>query len=126
MSLNTNRDNDVLDEPLDDVDAITDDNEDNLIYKINLNADNHRLCVAIFDHYAVLGKLDASLAKKLLTATEAPHLDTTSLMAKLDDVAKTIDLHVSTKLANKLKTHFMEQLDHGSEKELHPKIKLPR
>ena len=35
-------------------------------------------------------------------ATEAPHLDTKSLVAKLGDVAKTIDLDVSTILAEQI------------------------
>ena len=46
-----------------------------------------------------MGKTDASLAKKPLTATEAPHLDTKSLIAKLHEVAKPFDLDVSTLLA---------------------------
>ena len=79
-SLNTNEDDDALDELPDDVDAITDDDEDNLIYEINLHADNYRLCKAEASHDAFLGKIDASLAKKPLTATEAPHLDTKSLL----------------------------------------------
>ena len=49
------------------------------------------------------GNVDASLAKKPLTVTEAPHLDTKSLMAKLDDFAKTVDLDVSTILAEQIK-----------------------
>ena len=48
-------------------------------------------------------KIDASLAKKPLTATETPHLDTKSVFAKLDDVAKTINLDVSTILAEQIK-----------------------
>ena len=50
-----------------------------------------------------MGKIDASLAKKPLTTTEAPHLSTKSLIAKLDEVAKTIDLDVSTILAEQIK-----------------------
>ena len=98
-SVDTNDDDDELDDFPDDVDAITDDDGDNLIFKINPNADNHRLCKSKAAHDSVLGKSDASLAKKPLTATEAPHLDTKSLIAKLDEVAKTIDLDVSTILA---------------------------
>ena len=42
--LNTNEDDDALDEFSDDADAITDDDdEDNLICEINLNADKYRL-----------------------------------------------------------------------------------
>ena len=41
-SLNNNEDNNVLDELPDDVDAITDDDEDNPKYEININAHNYR------------------------------------------------------------------------------------
>ena len=102
-SLNTNGDADPLDEISDDADAITDDNEDNFIYGINLNANNHRPCKAKAAHDAVLGKIDASLVKKTLTDIKAPHLDTTSLLTKLDDVAKTVNLDVSTILAEQIK-----------------------
>ena len=73
------------------------------MYEINVHAGHYRLCKAKAAHDAVFGKIDASLAKKPLTATEAPHLDTKSLIAKLDDVAKTIDLDVSTILAEQIK-----------------------
>ena len=100
-SLNTNEDDDALAEPHDDDDnPIIDDDEDNFIGEINTHADRYRLCKAKAAHDAVLGKIDASSAKKPLTATEAPHLDTKSFIAKLDEVAKTIDLDVSTILAN--------------------------
>ena len=98
-SLNTNEDDDVLDEFPDDVDTITADDEDNLICEINTHVDQYGLCKAKAAHDAVLGKIDASLAKKPLTVNEAPHLDTKSLIAKLDEVAKTIDLDVSTIMA---------------------------
>ena len=61
------------------------------------------MCKAKAAHDAVFGKIDVSLAKKPLTATEAPHLDTKSLIVKLDDVAKTVDLDVSTFLAEQIK-----------------------
>ena len=97
--MNTNEDDDTLDESHDDDndDAKTDDDEDNLICGKNSHADHYRLCKAKAAHDAVLGKFHASLAKKPLADTEAPHLDTKVLNAKLDDVAKTIDLDVSTK-----------------------------
>ena len=99
-SLNTNEDDDVLDHPPNDVDLITADEEDNLKCEINTH---YRLCKAKGAHDAVLGKLDASLAKKPLTASEAPQLDTKSLAAKLDEVAKTVDLDVSTILAEQIR-----------------------
>ena len=61
------------------------------------------MCKAKAAHDAVLGKKDASLAKKALTTNEAPHLDTKSSIAKLDDVTKTVDLDVSTILAEQIK-----------------------
>ena len=91
-----------MDEPTDDADAITNDDED-VICGINLNAHNYRLCKTEAAHDAVFGRIDSSLAKKTLTATEAPHLDTESLIDKLDDVAKTVDLDVSTILAEQIK-----------------------
>ena len=47
--------------------------------------------------------MDASLSKKTLIATEAPHLDTKALIVKLDDVAETVGLDVSTILAEQIK-----------------------
>ena len=95
-SLNTNEDDDALDE-------LPDDDEDNIICEINSSADNYRLCQAKAAHDAVLGKIDSSLAKKTLTATEAPHLDTKALFTELNDVAKTVYLDVSTILAEQMK-----------------------
>ena len=101
--LNTYEDDTAFDETYDNEDdASTDNDEDNLICEINTHADRYRLCKAKAAHDAVLGKIDASLAKKTLTVTEAPHLDTKPLIAKLDDVAKTVDLDVSTILAEQI------------------------
>ena len=103
-SLNNNENDDALAEPHDDDDnPIIFDDEDSFICEINTHADRYRLCKSKAAHDAVLGKIDASLAKKPLTATDAPHLDTKSLIAKLDDVAKAIDLDVSTILAEQIK-----------------------
>ena len=103
-SLKTNEHSNAFDETHNDEDgATTDGDEDNLICEIITHANHYRLCKAKAAHDAVLGKTDASLAKKPLTATEAPHLDTKSLIAKLDDVAKTVDLDVSTILAEQIK-----------------------
>ena len=102
--MNTNEDDNALDETQNGEDnATTDDDEDNLIYEINTNADHYRLCKAKPAHDAVLGKIDAASAKRPLTATEAPYLDTKALIAKVDEVAKTIDLDVSTILAEQIK-----------------------
>ena len=99
--MKTNEDDDALNEPHDD--AITDDDEDHLLCELNLHADYYRLCKDRATHDAVLGKIDASLTKKTLTANKVPHLNTKALIAKIDDVAKTIDLDVSTILAEQIK-----------------------
>ena len=71
-SLNTNEDDIAFGQTQDgEDDATTDDDEDNLICELNTNADHYRLCKAKSAHDAVLGKIDASLAEKPLTATEA-------------------------------------------------------
>ena len=92
-----------MDELPDDAEVVTEDDEDNLIYEINLHADNCRLCKAKAAHDAVLGKIVASLVRNTLTAVEALHLDTESLITTLDDVAKTVDLDVSMILAEQIK-----------------------
>ena len=125
-SLIINEEGDVLEDLPDVVDTITADDEDNLICEINTHADHNRLRKAKAAHDAVLGKSDASLVKKPLTVNEAPHLDTKSLIANLDEFAKIIDLEVSTILAEQIKDQCLEQLDHGSEKEFHPNLKLLR
>ena len=51
----------------------------------------------------MLGKTDAPLVKKFLTTSDAPYLDTKALIQKLDEVAKTVDLDVSTILEEQLK-----------------------
>ena len=128
-SLNTNEDgealNEIHDDDDDDDDAITDDYEDNLICEINRHADHYRLCKAKAPHNAVLGKIDASPAKKPLTASETPHLDTKSLIAKLDDVAKAIDLDVSTILAEQIKDPVLGTIRSWIRKGTSPKPKDP-
>ena len=98
-SSNKNEDANALNERHDDDEKITEGDKDNLLCEINTHTDSYRLCKAKPVHDAVLGKIDASPKKKPLIATEAPHLDTKSLTAKLDDIAKTVDLYVSTTLA---------------------------
>ena len=124
-SLNTNEDDDALDERPDDVDEITDDDEDNLKYEINTHADHYRLCKAKAAHDAVLRKIESSLGKKLLTATEAPHLDTKFLIAELGDVAKTIDLDVSTILAEQIKDSVLGTVRSWIRKRISPEPKAP-
>ena len=109
-SLNTNENDNALVELHDDADdwITDDDDENNLIFEINTHADHYRLYKDKAAHDAVLGKIDASLAKKPVTATEASHLDTKTLIAKLGEVAKTIDLDVSTILAEQIKDLVLE------------------
>ena len=124
-SLSTNEDDNTSDELLDDVNAITDDAEDDLICGINTHADHYRLCKAKAAQDAVLGKFDASLAKKPLTANEAPHLDTTSLIAKMNEVAKTIDLDVSTIVAEKTEDTVLGTVRSWFRKVISPESKTP-
>ena len=124
--LNTNEDNDYLNELNDDDDAIFDDDGDNLICEIKKHADHHRLCNSKAAHDSALGKIDASLAKKPLTATEAPHLNTKSLIAKLDDVAKTVDIVVSTSLAEQIEDPVLATVRSWLRKGILPDVKLPK
>ena len=125
-SLNTNEDDNAFDETHDDEDdASTDDHKDNLICEINTQADHYSLYKAKAAHDAVLGKFDTSLAKKPLTATEAPHLDIKSLIAKLDEIAKTIDLDVSTILAEQIKDPVLGTVRSWIRKGISPEPKTP-
>ena len=72
-----------------------------------------------------MGKVDTSLAKKPLTTNEAPHLDTKSLIAKLDDVAKTVDLDVSTILAEQIKDPVFGTVRSWIQKGIAPEAKSP-
>ena len=74
----------------------TDSEDDNIVCDISIQADQARLCQAKQAHDLVLGKTDASLVQKCLTVSDAPHLITKALIQKLDEVAKTVDLDVST------------------------------
>ena len=74
----------------------TDSEDDNIVCDISIQADQARLCKAKQAHDLVLGKTDSSLAKKFLTTSDARHLDTKTLIQKLDEVAKTVELDLST------------------------------
>ena len=125
FSLTKNEDGDALDELLDDADAITGDDQDKLVCELNLNADNYRLCKAEAAHDAVLGINDASLVTKTLRAMEALHLDTKSFYAKLDDIAETIDLDVSTIQAKLIKDSVLGTLWSWLREWLLPEAKSP-
>ena len=125
-SLNTSEDDNAFEETYDlEGDAAADDDEDNLICEMNTNADHYRLCKDKAAHDAVLGKIDASLAKEPLTANEAPHLDTKSLIATLDDVAKTVDLDVSTIQAEQIKDPVLGRVRSWIRKGHSPEPKTP-
>ena len=79
------------------------DDEGDQMFEVNINTDHYRLCKAKVAHDTVLGKFHTSLTKRALTATEAPHLDTKALIAKLDEVSKMVDLDVSNILAEQIK-----------------------
>ena len=89
--------------PNDQTEDDEEEDEDDHIFRRDTNIDHYRLCKAKTAHDSVLGKIDASLAKKSLTITEAPHLDTKALISKIDGVAKSVDLDVSTNLAEQIK-----------------------
>ena len=67
----------------------------------------------------MLGKLDTSLTKKTLTATEAPHLQTMALYTTLDKVSKTVDLDVSNILAEQIKGPVRGMYFPGGVKEIY-------
>ena len=124
--MNTTEDGDALAEPhADDDHPIMDDDEDNFICEINTHASRYRLCKAKAAHDAVLGKIDAFLAKKPLTATEAPHLDIKSLITNLDDVANTIDLDESTILAEQIEDPVLGTVRSWIRKGTSPEPKAP-
>ena len=125
-SLNTSEEDNAFEETYDHEDDATADNyEDNLVCEMNTHADHYRLCQAKAAHHVVLGKVDTSLAKKPLTVIEAPHLDTKSLIAKLDDVAKTVDLDISTILAEQIKDPVLGTVPSWIRKGISPEPKTP-
>ena len=80
----------------------TDSQDDKIVCDISIRADQARLCQAKQAHDLLLGKTDASLVKKFLTTSDAPHLNTKALIKKVDEVAKTVDLDVSTVLEEQM------------------------
>ena len=81
----------------------TDSEDDNTVCNISIQADQARLCQSKQAHNLVLGITDGPLVKKSLTTSDAPHLNTKELIQKLDKVAKTVDLDVSTILEEQMK-----------------------
>ena len=103
----------------------TDSKHDNIVCYISIQADKPRLCQAKQAHELVLGKTDASLVKKFLTTSDAPHLDTKALIQKLDKVAKTVDLDVSTILEEQMKHPVLGTVRSWVRKNTTPDIKSP-
>ena len=81
----------------------TDSEDDNIVCDLSIQADQARLCQAKQVHDLVLGKTDVLQANKCLSASDAPHLNTKALIQKLDEVAKTVDLDLSTILEEQMK-----------------------
>ena len=102
-SLNTDESDYTTKELPDDDKPNTDDDEYNLLCEINLNAEHYRLCKDKAAHDAVMRKTDVSPAMKTLTATEASHLNPKGVIKKLDEIAETVDLDVSTTLEEQFK-----------------------
>ena len=73
----------------------------------------------------VLEKTDASLAKKCLRFSDAPHLNTKALIQKLDEVAKTVDLDVSTILEEQMKDPVLGTVRSWIRKNTPPDAKAP-
>ena len=111
--------------PADQTQSEEEEDEDDHIFRVDTNIDHHRLCKAKTAHDFVLGKTDASLAKKPLTITEAPHLDTKALISKLDEVAKSVDLDVSTILAEQIKDPVLGTVRSWISKQITPNVKSP-
>ena len=103
----------------------TDSEDDNIICDISIQADQARTCQAKQAHELVLGKTDASLAKKCLMASGASHLNTKALIQKLDEVAKTVDLDVPTILAEQMKDPVLGTVRSWIRKTTPPDTKSP-
>ena len=74
----------------------------------------------------VLGKTDDSLVKKFLTTSDAPHLNTKAVIQKLDEVAKTVDLDVSTILEEQTKDPILGAVRSWICKNSPPDTKSPK
>ena len=102
-----------------------DSKDDNIVCDISFQADQARLWRAKQAHDLVLGKTDASLVKKFLSTSDAPHLDTKALIQKLDEIAKTVDLDVSTILEEQMKDPVLGTVRSWIRKNTPPDTKSP-
>ena len=73
----------------------------------------------------MLRKTDASLVKKFLITSDAPDLETKALIQKLDEVAKTVDLDVSTILEEQMKGPVLGTVRSWIRKNTSPDTKSP-
>ena len=103
----------------------TDSEDDNIVCDLSIQADQARLCQAKQAHDQVLGKTDALLAKKCLSASDAPHLNIKALIQKLDEVAKTADIDVSTILEEQMKDQVLGTVRSWISKNIPPDAKSP-
>ena len=103
----------------------TDSEDDNLVCDISIQAEKPRICPAKQAHELVLGQTDASLAKKLLTTSAAPHVDTKALIRKLGEVTKTVDIDVLTILAEQMKDPILGTVSSWIRKNTPLDTKLP-
>ena len=103
----------------------TDSEDSNVVCDISIQAEQARLCQAQQAHDLALGRTDASLVKKRLTASDTPHLNTKTLTQKLDEVAKTVDLDVSTILGEQMKDPVLGTVRSWIRKNTPPDTKLP-
>ena len=101
----------------------TDSEDDNIVCDICIQAEQARLCQTKQAHDLVFGKTDAPLAKKFLTTSDAPHLDTKALLQKLGEVAKTVDLDLSSVLTEQMKDPVLGTLRSWIRKKIPPDTK---
>ena len=74
----------------------------------------------------VISDTDTLLAKKIPSAAAAPHLQTQNLITKLDDVAKVVDLDVSTILQEQLKDPVLSIVRSWIPGNLSPDLRAPK
>ena len=105
-------------------DCDTEEDEDDYVYELNAN-DHYRIGKARAAHESLISDPDTLLVKKTLSATAAPHLKTQDLITKLDDVAKVVDLDISTILQEQLKDPVLSIVRSWIEGNLSPDLKTP-
>ena len=103
----------------------TDSENDNIVCDFSLQADKPQLCQAKQAQKLVLGKTDASLVKSFLVNSGAPHLDPKALIRKLDEVARAVDLVVSTILEQYINDLLLGTVRSRTRKKTTSAIKSP-